>query len=291
MKQKIVYIPINEIRPNSAQPRNFFEPDALKELAASIRQFGVLQPLNIRKMGRRYELISGERRLRAARVAGLSKVPCIVTDADMQKSSLIALTENIQRRDLDYIDEAEGIARLIRCYGMTQEECAVKLGKSQSAIANKLRILRLSPEVLRFMREHNLSERHARALLRLPGNDSRMSAAAKIAAASLTVAQSEALVESMLTYAEDAERPIADSCREERRTAAEFIDALLNETSADKPDTSAHSRKLVVKDLRIFINTIQKSLDTLKRSGIDAEYAQDERETETLLTIRIRKAA
>jgi ParB family chromosome partitioning protein len=293
MKQKIIYIPVNEIRPNPAQPRRFFEQDALKELSGSIMQYGVLQPLNVRKAGKQYELISGERRLRAAKLAGIAKVPCIVNDVDMYESSLIAMVENLQRRDLDYIDEAEGISRLIRSYGMTQDECAVKLGKSQSAIANKLRILRLSPEVLQSLREHNLTERHARALLRLPANDTRMSVIMKITEDALTVAQTDALIESIVNApSAEYENPLFSVKRqEERSSAAEFIEALLNEPA--RADTAGRKpgRKFVVKDLRIFINTITKSLDTLKRSGIDAEYAQDELETETLLTIRIPKAA
>ena len=154
--------------------------------------------MNIRKTGKSYELVSGERRLRAAKLAGLATVPCIVTDVDMEEASLIAMVENLQRQDLDFIEEAEGIALLIKTYGMSQEETARRLGKSQSAIANKLRILKLSPEVLFFLRETNLSERHARALLRLKTNEERLDCLHYIVNNHLNVSKTEEYIDSYL---------------------------------------------------------------------------------------------
>ena len=135
----IVQLPVSEIEPNPNQPRRVFDDDALRELAASIAEYGVLSPLAVRLHYGRYELVAGERRLRAARMAGLRKVPCVVLDVDAAESSLIAMVENLQRRDLGFLEEARGIANLMRLYGLSQEECARRLGKSQSAVANKLR--------------------------------------------------------------------------------------------------------------------------------------------------------
>lgn len=164
---KILYLPAAQIRPNPGQPRKIFDPAGLQELAASIAEYGIVQPLTVRRRDGFYELVAGERRLRAARMAGLREVPCILLSVDEAQSGMVALVENLQRRDLDYIEEAEGLARLMRLYGLSQEQAAQRVGKSQSAVANKLRLLRHSPQVLAMLRENQLSERHARALLRL----------------------------------------------------------------------------------------------------------------------------
>lgn len=161
-------IRVSEIARNPNQPRKYFDPEAIAQLAESIRQYGVLNPLTVRRApGGGYELVAGERRLRAARVAGLNDVPCLLIAADNEDSSAIALVENLQRRDLDFFEEAYGFKRLIDQYGLTQEEAARKVGKTQSAVANKLRLLRLSPQNMELIRSANLTERHARCLLRL----------------------------------------------------------------------------------------------------------------------------
>ena len=165
---RVVFVPARAIRPNPAQPRKVFRQDALEELAESIRQHGILQPLSVRRVGISYELIAGERRLRAAQLAGLTEIPCIVMTMDEQESGMVAMVENLQRQDLDFIEEAMGISRLMDLCNMSQEQAARHLGKSQSAIANKLRILRHSPQVLEALRQADLTERHARALLKLP---------------------------------------------------------------------------------------------------------------------------
>ena len=145
---RVVFLPARAIRPNPAQPRHIFKDDALKELSDSIRQHGILQPLSVRRVGTSYELIAGERRLRAAQLAGLTEIPCIVMSMDDRESAMTAMVENLQRQDLDFLEEATGIARLMEDWSMSQEQAARLLGKSQSAVANKLRILRHSPPVL-----------------------------------------------------------------------------------------------------------------------------------------------
>ncbi len=166
---RVTMISPDYISPNPDQPRRYFDPDGLTELAESIRVHGILQPLSVRrKGGGRYELIAGERRLRAAMICGLEQVPCLVLEVSRESSCLLSLIENLQRRDLDFWEEAKALERLISVYGLSQEEAAAKVGKSQSAVANKLRLLRLLQEVLTLLRKNGFTERHARALLRLP---------------------------------------------------------------------------------------------------------------------------
>ncbi|WP_312045362.1 ParB/RepB/Spo0J family partition protein, partial [Anaerotignum sp.] len=175
-KEKAVYqLPIEKIRPNPYQPRKYFNLGALEELAESITAYGILQPITVRKMsGSFYELVAGERRLRAAEMAGLKTVPALfiqVTDSD---SAVLAFIENIQRQNLSFLEEAEGYRNMMEDYGLTQEELATKLSKSQSAIANKLRVLKLEDSVKKELLEHQFTARHARALLRLPDEESRL---------------------------------------------------------------------------------------------------------------------
>ena len=164
---RVLFLPLSEISPNPNQPRRNFSQEGLVELAASIQEHGVLQPLSVRRTAGGYELIAGERRLRASRLAGLKEVPCILLGVDEEASSLLALVENLQRRDLDFLEEANALSVLIHTYHLSQEEAARRIGKSQSAVANKLRLLRLAPEVLTLLRDSGCTERHARALLRL----------------------------------------------------------------------------------------------------------------------------
>ena len=167
LSSRVRYIAIGAVRPNPQQPRRSFDETALRELADSIRAYGILQPLTVRDKGGYYELVAGERRLRAARMAGLREVPCLIAAVGEEDAALLALIENLQRRDLDYLEEAAAISRLIGRYGLSQQQAAEKLGKSQPAIANKLRLLRLGPPVTDCLRQYGLTERHARALLRL----------------------------------------------------------------------------------------------------------------------------
>ncbi|MBQ6799463.1 MAG: ParB/RepB/Spo0J family partition protein [Oscillospiraceae bacterium] len=255
---RVVFLPIRKICPNPAQPRKVFEEEGLQELAASILQYGILQPLTVRRQEDGYELVAGERRLRAARMAGLSDVPCIVMAMDEEQSGMLALVENLQRRDLDFIEEAEGLAKLMRLYGLSQEQAAVRVGKSQSAVANKLRLLRHSPAVLAALRQHSLSERHARALLKLPSEQQRLDAIRVIAERKLNVAATE-----------------------------QYIDRLTEKKEAPPRGL----RGFVLRDVRVFLNTVSHNLDIIRSAGINAACGQEETEHEIVLTIRIPKQA
>jgi len=259
---RIIYIAVDNIKPNPTQPRKIFDQEGLRELSESIMKFGVLQPLSVRKKGHYYELIAGERRLRAAKMAGLDEVPCILLGVDKEQSSILALIENLQRQDLDFIEEAEGIARLILSFGLSQEDAARKIGKSQSAVANKLRILKHPPEVLEKLRQYNLTERHARALLRLENVNDRLDAIEEISKNSLNVAQTEELVEKILNS------PGSKAARKVNRSFA-----------------------YIIKDFRIFENTIKHAISIMRDSGLKADYGKEEDDETITLTIRIPKRA
>lgn len=258
----IVYLSTEDIVPNPVQPRKRFDGDGLEELSQSIRDYGILNPLSVRLRGSRYELVAGERRLRAARLAGLKEVPCILLDVNMEDASLIALVENLQRRDLDFIEEANGINQLIRMFGMSQEEAARRLGKSQSAVANKLRLLRLPPDVLESLRQNGLTERHGRALLRLPDEESQRAALLYILDNGLTVAATDAYIDTLLEPEQEPEPEVPKA--EGRRT-------------------------FVLKDVRVFLNTLSRSIDLMKQGGIDAGVHREETEDQLILTISIPK--
>ena len=248
---RVIFLPARAIRPNPAQPRQIFDPHALDELTESIRRHGILQPLSVRRTGNSYELIAGERRLRAARAAGLSEIPCIVMNMDDQESGAAALIENLQRQDLDFIEEAAGISRLIRMQNLSQEQAARMLGKSQSAVANKLRLLRHSPEVLAAIRQSELTERHARALLALESDADKLTAVAQIARLGLSAAKTE-----------------------------EYIRGILEGKAEKKP------RRV---NLGGFFTGISQTLDRFRMAGIPAVSEKRETETEIVLTITIPK--
>lgn len=257
---RVLYVPVGQIRPNPAQPRRIFDQQALAELSDSIRTYGILQPLTVRKMPGGFELVAGERRLRAARMAGLAEVPCLLLEVDDRQSGMIALVENLQRRDLDYIEEAAGLARLMRTYGLNQEQAAAQVGKSQSAVANKLRLLKLGQPVLDALRAHHLTERHARALLRLPEDEARLAALEVIAREGMTVAKTEQYIEQLL--AEPAE-----------------------------PKVQRPKRILPIRDVRLFLNTVKHSLEVIQNAGINAACGREDTDEEIILTIRLPKRA
>ena len=259
----IVYLSTEDIVPNPVQPRKLFDDEGLEELSRSIKDYGILNPLSVRLRGSRYELVAGERRLRAARLAGLKEVPCILLDVNMEDASLIALVENLQRRDLDFIEEANGINQLIRMFGMSQEEAARRIGKSQSAVANKLRLLRLPQDVLEGLRQNGLTERHGRALLRLPDRESQRAALLYIIDNGLTVAATDAYIDALLQAPKAPEEPEVPKA-EGRRT-------------------------FVLKDVRVFLNTLSRSIDLMKQGGIDAGVRREETEDQLILTISIPK--
>lgn len=260
LMRSVAYIPVEDILPGQMQPRRHFSRQGLEELRASIAEHGVLQPLTVRSRGDCFELIAGERRLRAAKLAGLGEVPCIIMDVDMEKSGVIALIENIQRRDLDFIEEAEGISQLTRLFGLSQEEVARALGKSQSAIANKLRILRLDSLVLERLREEGLSERHARALLRLDSREKQ---------------------EEALDFIIDQRMNVA--------AAEDFIARLAAPPKAEEARPIRKKPLFVMKDVRVFMNTLNRSLDLVRQGGIDATLSRAETDADLVFTVRIPK--
>ena len=246
---RVVFLPFSAISPNPLQPRTVFSQDTLEELAQSIRRHGVLQPLSVRRVESGYQLIAGERRLRAAQLAGLTEVPCLVMRMTDRESGMAALIENLQRQDLDFIEEAKGIGLLIERYQLSQEQAAQALGKSQSGIANKLRLLRHSKPVLTVIRREGLTERHARALLKLPSDTLKFQAIETIKSLSMT--------------AERAER---------------YIDSLLiKEKPAGKPNLSR------------FLAGLDQSLASFRSSGVAAISERRETESQIVVTITIPK--
>lgn len=195
---QVVMVDISLVVPNRSQPRAEFSEEALRSLAVSIRENGILQPVCVRRTGAVYEIVSGERRTRAAKLAGLTEIPCIVMDVDEEQSAVLALIENIQRKDLSYFEEALAIEKLIDFYGMTQEHAAEKLGKAQSTIANKLRLLRFTDAERRLLVTGNLSERQARALVRIDDARLRRSAIETVISRHLNIEQTEELVNKLL---------------------------------------------------------------------------------------------
>lgn len=257
LSTRVQYIPLGRIRPNPQQPRRSFDEEGLAELAASIRSCGILQPLTVRRAGDGYELVAGERRLRAAQIAGLREVPCLVAQVGEEDSALLALMENLQRRDLDCWEEAQAIARLISRYGLSQEEAARRLGRAQPTVANKLRLLRLPEDVRALLRENGLTERHARALLRLQDPEVQRRAAGDMVRRGMNVAQAEAYVEKLL--------------------------------QSDQVTPPRGRSTYIIKDVRLFLNSVDRGLHLMRQAGVDAGWNRQDTDREILLTIRIPK--
>lgn len=194
-QDRVLYIDINDIKPNSAQPRTKFDEDKLRELASSIEENGVIQPLIVRKASTGYELVAGERRWRASRIAGLKKVPCIVRDFDEKQNAIVAIIENMQREDLDAIEEAAGLQAMSRKYGFTQEQISVSLGKSRAYIANSLRLLKLPEEIQTYIQNGELSAAHGRTLVTVGDKKTQLEIADKIIKGGLSVRATEKLAE------------------------------------------------------------------------------------------------
>lgn len=253
---QIQLLPHEVILPNPHQPRVRFDYDELEGLAISIRTNGLLQPINVRRLqDGKYELISGERRLRAARMVGVTKIPCIVMDVSDEQSALFAIIENIQRQNLDFFEEAVAIERLVSVHGLTQEEISKKLGKAQSTLSNKLRLLKLPEELRDRISCAGLTERHARALLNLPDNTTR----AKLL---------DIIIERHLTVSE-TERLVADVNRRKK--------------SKNKPSMKGY------KDMRIFLNTLNHAVDVIRKAGLEADTAKSETDEYFEYVIRISK--
>lgn len=254
----ILMIPEQEIMPNPTQPRRHFDRQELANLAQSIRANGILQPVTVRTIPGAYELIAGERRLRAARLAGLTHIPCILINADDRKTALFSLLENLQRQDLSFFEEADAIQKLMRVYGLSQEEAARKLGMAQSTLSNKLRLLRLPESIRLTLEREQLTERHARTLLRLETAAQMEEALSRIIDEKLNVAQSEKL-----------------------------IDQLLQKPVSEKKGKKAPIK--LFKDVRLFVNTLNHAVDTMKRAGISAASSRNETDEYIEYIVRIPK--
>ena len=254
---QIIQVPLSKIAPNPYQPRKEFESEALSELADSIRQYGVLQPLLVAPgKGGTYILIAGERRLRASTMAGLGTVPVIVSEYTTQQIAEIALIENLQRKDLHYLEEAEGYEKLLTIFHLTQEAMAIRVGKKQSTIANKLRLLKLPIFVRNVLHDSELTERHARVLLKLEDEETQRDVLQKVLKDRLNVKQTEALVEKTLK-------------------------------EAGKPDRKK-PRFVIVNDVRIYLNSIKEVMETVKASGIPSSMEQDMDGDDVVVTLRIK---
>ncbi len=239
--QVLEMIPIMMIKPNPYQPRKNFSQKSLEELAESIKEVGLIQPITVRRAGvNGYELVAGERRLRASKMAGLETIPAIIITSSEKDSAVMAMIENLQREDLHYLEEAKGYLALIRDYGLTQEELAKRIGKSQSTIANKIRLLRLSDEIKNALIKNNLTERHARCLLRLPEEELRLKALKKIIEKNYNVKDSEMLVERTMQRIQMSQKK-----KKGKRVVGGY------------------------RDIRIFINTIRDAVVMMKNCGLN----------------------
>ena len=255
-KGAVLLIPTADIRPNPSQPRRDFPLDSLMELAQSISENGILQPLSVSIEEGVPTLVAGERRLRAAKIAGLSEVPCVEVKAESRRRQVLTLIENLQREDMNCFETAEGIRYLIESYELTQCEAAQQLGMSQSAVANKLRLLRLPEDERQTLIAAGCGERHARALLRLADRTRRLQVLERVVAEKHTVAQTERLVEDLLAG------------RVRRRPA-----------------------KPLIRDVRIFLNTVNHAIDVMRRGGIPAESTRREEGDYIEYVVRIPKKA
>ena len=260
-KNRIFQIPVEAIIPNPYQPRQTFDALAIEELAASIREYGIIQPITVRRISRDlYELVTGERRLRAAKSLHRPTVPAMIVNITDNDSAVMALIENLQRKELGFFEEAEGYYRLISDHGMTQEEVAAKTGKKQSTVANKLRMLKLSPYLKKIVSDNKLTERHARALLRLPDEETQWKALMKIVEKNMNV-----------------------------RAAETYIEELMAEMQEAEPAPPPKPIKKEKKDFRIFLNTIDKALEMVREAGVYPAVQKSEFDTYYEYTIRIDK--
>jgi len=260
LSYQVFQIPVVSIKPNPNQPRQRFDDNMLTELAESIRLYGIMQPISVRLIdAKNYELVAGERRLRAAKLLNMATIPALIINVTEKDSAILALIENLQRENLNYIEEAKGFAQLISNYGLKQQELANQLGKSQSAIANKLRLLSLSKNVQELLLNADLTERHGRVLLKLDKEDDQLKVVEHMMKEKLNVSQSEKLVNKILA-----------------------------DQSLDREDTT---EKVVVKgylkDIRLFTNTIKQAVDMVKHTGIDVNYQIKQTEEAYEINIRI----
>ena len=255
-KLKLTKLPVSRILPNPSQPRKVFRQEELEALAQSIKENGLLQPVTVRRENGAFYLIAGERRLRACKLAGLREIPVLIADCEPEDSAVLALLENIQRKDLHMFEQANALVNLLREWQITQEEAAKRLGISQSYLANKLRLLKLSPEEQNEILQYKLTERHARALLRVDDPALREKILRQAGEKHLNVSQTEELVTAALAPKQEGRKP---------------------------------KRTFIAKDIRLFINTIDHAVDAMKTAGIAAQAEKTETEEYIECTVRIPK--
>lgn len=257
---KIKYININKIRPNPYQPRKSFDKGALEELTSSIQEHGLMQPITVRAVGDNYELIAGERRLKASKLIGLEEIPAVIVEVSNQNSAVLALIENLQRENLNFIEESQAYHNIMKDHGYTQQELAKSIGKNQSTVANKLRLLKLPESIINKLIENNLSERHARALLRLPDKKLQLKVLNRIIAQGLSVKRTEEMIDKIL----------------------------ISTTQEDKIKKQKDQKiKMFLKDIRLFTNTITQAVDIIQKSGVDAKYTMQEKSDGYEIKIKI----
>ncbi len=258
--EAILELPIAEIQPNPFQPRVYFDPEQLEELSNSIREYGVLQPVIVRLVEGKYQLVSGERRFRASMLANKETIPALLRQLGDREVAEMALIENLQREDLNYFEEAEGYARLIQEFQITQEEVARKMGKSQPTIANKLRLLHISERVRREISVEVITERHVRSLLKLKDEEQQLEVLHRIYKNNLNVRQTDDLIENMLITEEK-------NIREQKK------------------------KKMMkaIKDMKIFVNTIRGTVKTIQDAGLPAEVTEHENDDYLEVVIRLPK--
>lgn len=255
---KVVEIDMDRIYPNPNQPRRRFTESDLAELAASIKCNGLIQPIIVRRLDVGYELVAGERRLRAARMCGMTEIPCIIIETTERGSAMMSLVENMQRKDLNYFEEAEAISTMIDMFGLTQEDVAVRLGKTQSTIANKMRLLKISRSERKMIIEYGFTERHARALLKVESPEVRMEIIQEIYERKLNVENTERLIDNVLKHNKEIQR--------------------------------IRKCKSAFRDVRIFVNTINHAVEVMQAAGINAEVKKNKEKEYIEYIVRIPNA-
>lgn len=257
---KIEHIAIDRVIPNPYQPRKVFSDAALQELANSILEHGLMQPITVRMIGNSYELIAGERRLKASKLAGLETIPAVIVEVTTKDSAVLSLIENLQRENLNFLEESQAYYKIMQDYGYTQQELAATLGKNQSTVANKLRVLKLSPAVQKLLVENNLTERHARALLKLPSEEYQLMALEKVIKQELNVKRTEQIIEQML----------------------------VDITKEDMIKHKANQKvKSYIRDMRLVTNTITEAVNLIQKAGVDAKYTMKEHADSYEIRIKI----
>jgi len=259
---KVMDLPLGEVRRNPFQPRRDFNDLELRELAKSIETYGIIQPVIVRKTREGYQLIAGERRYRACRMLGRPTIPALVQEMDDERAAAVSLIENLQRKELNYFEEAGAYARLLNDFGMTQEELAQKIGKSQSAIANKLRLLRLADELRSIILPDTITERHARALLKLNSVEMQKDVVRAIYERELNVKETEEVVERLRQN---------------------------NLPQENKKHNRGQQISMVIRDARIFLNTIKETVHRAKQTGINMLMVENDGEEEYEIVIRVPK--